>query len=95
MVLAAQRGDPAPVIEADDALRRSLELPPYRALARVKGPGAAELLEQLAAEAVEIAELSDETFAVLAPSAEELADALAGLERPKKRVVVSVDPESV
>ena len=95
VVLAAQRGDPAPVIEADDALRRSLELPPYRALARVKGPGAAELLEQLAAEAVEIAELSDETFAVLAPSAEELADALAGLERPKKRVVVSVDPESV
>jgi len=95
VVLAAQRGDPAPVVNADDALRRTLELPPYRALAKVKGPGAGDLVGQLSPDAVEIAELSDDTFAVLAPSTKVLADALAELERPKARVVVSVDPESI
>jgi primosomal protein N' (replication factor Y) len=95
VVVAAQRGDPRPVIDADASLRRDLALPPFRSLATVKGPGASDLVAQLSCEALEVAELGEQAFAVMAPSVTELADALAGLERPRARVVVSVDPESV
>ncbi len=44
---AAQRADPGVLADAERALRRQLDLPPFGALALLRGPGAAELAERL------------------------------------------------
>jgi primosomal protein N' (replication factor Y) len=95
VVLAAQRGAPGPVIEADAELRRSLGLPPFRAMAHVRGPGAEALVAQIDPREVISARLAEGSFALIADEAATLADALSCLERPKDRVVVAVDPESL
>ena len=95
VILAAQSGDPTDVLRADRELRAQLGLPPYRGFARVRGEGAASFVASLATRHVEIMDLGEGDFAVAAPSPEQLADALAATERPKERLIVSVDPESI
>jgi primosomal protein N' (replication factor Y) len=95
VLLAAQRGAPTAVLEADAELRRSLRLPPFRALAKVRGEGAAAFVAQLDPAAAEVAELEDGAFAVLAADPSALADLLAGVERPRGKVVVAVDLETI
>jgi primosomal protein N' (replication factor Y) len=91
-VIAAQRGAPAEVIEADAALRRELRLAPNRAFALLRGEGAGALAAELGD--LEVALLSGGAFAVSAESPTRLADALAAAPRPRERVVVAVEPDS-
>ena len=72
-------GDPAPLVEAELALRRQLALPPYRALAELSGPGAAEFFGALGLSG---SPLGDGRWLVGADDHRRLCDALAATARP-------------
>jgi primosomal protein N' (replication factor Y) len=93
VVLAAIAGDPGPVVDADLELRRMLGLPPVRAAAVLKGPGAEELAATSQVLGVEVRPLGDGRVALLADDPTDLAGALERAGRPKDRVTVSVDVE--
>ena len=93
VVLAAQDGDPGPVVASDLDLRRMLGLPPFRTAAIVKGPGAASLAHSCRELGIEERPLSDGRIALLAADPTTLADALERAGRPKERVTVAVDAE--
>ncbi|MGH9006711.1 MAG: hypothetical protein ACRDV6_03190, partial [Acidimicrobiales bacterium] len=92
VLVAAIAGDPAPLVERELALRHQLSLPPYRALAELSGPGAAEFFGTLGLSGSGI---GDGRWLVGADDHRRLCDALAGTARPRDRVRVVVDPAGV
>jgi primosomal protein N' (replication factor Y) len=99
---AAARGEPAPVLDAEVAMRRLSALPPFSALAVVSGrlaPAYAESLARAAEEEggdVVVSAAGEGTWVVQAPDDTTLCDLLARVERPPGRGLrVAVDPASV
>jgi primosomal protein N' len=101
VLLAVAAGEPAGVLDAEAAIRRSSALPPFSALALVSGTLAGAYAEALAAAATTNAALSvtplDEArFLVQAPDHQALCDLLAGTARPAGRGLrVEVDPTTL
>jgi primosomal protein N' (replication factor Y) len=97
VVRAALLGDPSRFAEPELERRRVLGYPPAAALALVSGAGAADWAD--AAEApgplplgVELLGPAEDRWLVRAPDAGVLADWLATVPRPQKRVRIEVDP---
>ncbi len=95
-VQAALLADPGRLARAEAARRRDLALPPFGALARVSGPGAAEVVAAAVAAAPPgaLATADDaDGLLVRAGSWDELGPHLATAPRPRgARVRVEVDP---
>jgi len=91
---AAVRADPDLLAEAERPLRRQLGLPPFGALALLRGPGAAEYAAGLTGggASLEVASLADDRYLVRAEDHAALADGLAGVARPAGRLRIEVDP---
>ena len=86
---AAVAADPGLLAKREAARRRELGLPPFRALARVSGDGAAEFVEMLP-----LAVAADgDGFLVRADDWDELGDLLSDTPRPRDaRLRIEVDP---
>ncbi len=95
VVRAAHDGDPEAVLADDLALRQQLGLPPFCAMASLRGDGAAEFAGRLSDAGLSVTPLGEGAFAAVAASTEELCDVLAGTPRPKGPLRVAVDPESI
>lgn len=90
VIQAALLADPSRVAKAEAARRRDLGLPPFGALARVSGAGAAEYV---AATGLAAATGADGAFLVRAATWDELGAALTAAPRPKaSRIRLEVDP---
>ncbi len=97
VLTSAVRADPGRFAEAEAELRRSLDYPPFAALAEVSGKGAIEAVEPLRLR-VDVALLGptdDGRFLVRAGDPETLASALDDLVRTKARIRVAVDPPRI
>jgi len=93
---AAVHADPGRLAVPERALRQVLGLPPFGAVALLRGPGAAAFAEGLAVDpAVEVARVEDDRWMVRAPDHAIMADALAGVPRPAERLRVEVDATEV
>jgi primosomal protein N' (replication factor Y) len=88
VIQALVTADPGVVARAEATRRRSLALPPFGAMARLSGAGAAEFAARLS---LSTAADGDGTL-VRAATWNELADALARAERPVERLRIEVDP---
>ncbi|MGA2835925.1 MAG: hypothetical protein ABSF84_04950 [Acidimicrobiales bacterium] len=96
VLAAAVHADPGLLVEAERPLRRQLGLPPFGALATVRGPGAPEYAEGLrGVTGLEISGIDTERFMVRARDHGALADGLAAVARPAGRLRVEVDPTDV
>ena len=90
---AAVHADPGLLAEAERPVRAQLGLPPFGALALLRGPGAPAFAAGLSgAGAVEVSALAEDRFLVRADDHAALADGLAAVERPSGRLRVEVDP---
>lgn len=90
---AALLADPGRLLASEEPVRKALRLPPFCALALLRGTGAAEMAGVLGKEAgVELSERAEDEWVVRAPSHSVLADALAVAGRPAERVRVEVGP---
>ncbi len=90
---AAAHADPALLAVPERALRLSIGLPPFGALALLRGPGAVAYAEGLrAAGDVTVSSMDPERWLVRAPDHTVLCDALAAVPRPADRLRVEVDP---
>ncbi len=90
---AAVHADPAILAGPERDLRRSLGLPPFGALALLRGPGAADYAGGLRAEGqVTVSSMEADRWLVTAPDHTVLCDALAAVPRPADRLRVEVDP---
>jgi len=90
---AAVHADPGLLEDAERPVRRQLGLPPFGALALVRGPGAPDFAGALInAGSLEVAALAEDRFLVRADDHAALADGLAAVERPAGRLRVEVDP---
>lgn len=94
-IRAALSGDPSVLNDWDLAMRETLHLPPYCALALISGDGAGDYVAGFAGQEVELLGPRDGEWMVKAPSADALADALAAVPRPAGRLRVAVDPVRV
>jgi primosomal protein N' (replication factor Y) len=90
-VVAARRGEPAPLIAAEAAMARELGLPPHVAVCSLRGAGAAAFASALASSQITVTASAD-GFLAVAPSHRELCDALASTPRPHEPLRVEVDP---
>jgi primosomal protein N' (replication factor Y) (superfamily II helicase) len=89
VIQAALFADPGRVAKVEAARRRDLHLPPFGALARISGHGAAEFVAALGAPAAP----DDDGFLVRAADWEALGDVLTAAPRPKgSRLRIEVDP---
>ena len=96
VLLAAARSDPALVATPERALRRTLGLPPFGALATLRGPGAQVYAEGLMSCAgVGVSPGADDRWVLRAADHRVLCDALAAEVRPAERLRVEVDPVDV
>jgi primosomal protein N' (replication factor Y) (superfamily II helicase) len=99
---AVVRGEPAPVLADEVAIRRTSGLPPFSALAVVSGPLAPAYADALAKAArqaregeVVVATAGEGAWLVKATDHDALCDLLARVERPQGRGLrVAVDPPS-
>jgi len=90
---AAVHADPGVLAAAERPVREQLGLPPFGALALLRGPGAPTFAEGLVgAGALEVSALAEDRFLVRADDHAALADGLAAVERPSGRLRVEVDP---
>jgi len=90
---AAVHADPGLLAEAERPVRAQLGLPPFGALALLRGPGAPAFAAGLSrAGAVEVSTVAEDRFLVRADDHAALADGLAAVERPSGRLRVEVDP---
>lgn len=96
---AVSRGEPAPVLEEEVAIRRASALPPFSALAQVSGALAAtyaDALRQAASDAgngVTISPMGEDRYLLRAETHEPLCDLLGAVPRPPGRGLrVEVDP---
>ena len=90
---AAVHADPGLLAAAEEPVRRQLGLPPFGALALLRGPGApvyADGLREVVE--LEVSGLDPERFLVRAGDHATLADGLAEVPRPTARLRVEVDP---
>jgi primosomal protein N' len=97
---ALTKGDPAPVLAAEEAVRRRSGLPPFSALALISGALAVDYAQAVTTAAagseVSVAEVGDRTHLVRAPDHHVLCDFLSGIHRPPGRGLrVEVDPRSL
>ena len=93
---AAVHADPGLLADAERPVRRQLGLPPFGALALLRGPGAPVYAEGLSAlGSLEVSTLADDRFLVRADDLVGLADGLAAVDRPPGRLRVEVDPTDV
>jgi primosomal protein N' (replication factor Y) len=90
---AAVRADPGILADAERPVRSLLGLPPFGALALLRGPGAPTYAEGLSARTtLEVSAVADDRFLVRGDDHRELADGLASVDRPAGRLRVEVDP---
>ncbi len=90
---AAVHADPGILGAAEGPVRRQLGLPPFGALALVRGPGAAAFAEGLGNVAgLEVSGVDADRFLVRAGDHTALCDGLAATARPAERLRVEVDP---
>jgi primosomal protein N' (replication factor Y) len=90
---AAERADPGILAGAERPVREQLGLPPFGALALIRGPGAPVYAEGLRmVGTLEVSALETDRFLVRSGSHAALADGLAAVERPAGRLRVEVDP---
>ena len=93
---AAVRGDPGILADAERPVRRQLGLPPFGALALLKGPGAPAYADLLATGgALEVSAVGGDRYVVRADDHAVLSDGLAAVDRPAGRLRVEVDPTDV
>jgi primosomal protein N' (replication factor Y) len=92
VLTAAVSGNPGPLTDHELSVRRELSLPPFRALAELSGPGAAELFAALGLDGGPV---GDGRWLLRVADHETLCDRLAAVPRPKERVRVMVDPTGV
>ena len=96
VLIAASHADPSLVATPERALREALGLPPFSALATLRGPGAPSYAEGLAGSAeVSVSEGTSDRWVVRAADHRVLCDALASRSRPTERLRVEVDPVDV
>jgi len=102
VLAAVWRGEPAPVLAEEAAVRRLSALPPFAALALVSGVLAPDFAQALAQEAgagggaVTVSTLDEGRFLVRAATHAPLCDLLARVPRPAGRGLrVEVDPASL
>ncbi len=92
---AAAMADPGRLLDDELEIRRTLGLPPFGALAELRGKGAtafAAALETTHPELTVMGPRQDDRFLVRAEDSTALAAALADTPRPAERVSVLVDP---
>ena len=90
---AATQADPAVLDTPERALRATLGLPPFGALAVLRGPGSGAFALGLGAVAgVTAASVDTDRWLVAAPDHQTLCDGLASVPRPAGRLRVEVDP---
>jgi primosomal protein N' (replication factor Y) (superfamily II helicase) len=93
---AAIHADPTLLAVPERALREVLSLPPFGALATLRGPGATAYAEGLRAiDAMSVSSLDTDRWLVRGPDHPTLCDALAAVPRPPGRLRVEVDPVDV
>ncbi len=90
---AAAHADPTLLSVPERALRQALGLPPFGALAVLRGPGGSALADGLRSlDGLTVSLVSEERWLVRAPDHPMLCDGLAAVGRPAERVRVEVDP---
>jgi primosomal protein N' (replication factor Y) len=90
---AALHADPSLVSEPERTVREALGLPPFGALAMLRGPGAAAYADVLArVDGVTTSSHGPDRWLVRAADHPVMCDALASVARPAGRVRVEVDP---
>jgi primosomal protein N' (replication factor Y) len=93
---AALHADPGRLAEPESERRRLLALPPHTVLARVSGAAAGEFVGRLGRpDGIDVLGPRDGAWLVRAADHHRLADALAGVERPRGRLHLQVDPARV
>jgi primosomal protein N' (replication factor Y) len=96
VLAAAVHADPALLAVAEREVRKALDLPPFGALAELRGPGAPFFAEGLRAiEGLRVSATESDRWLVRAPDHRTMADALAAVPRPPERLRVEVDPTDV
>jgi primosomal protein N' (replication factor Y) len=92
-LLAAVRADPDLLAQPETRLRAELGLPPFGALALLRGPGSATYAEGLGTVGtVEVSSMDVDRWLARAPDHAVLCDGLAAVPRPPGRLRVEVDP---
>ena len=89
---AAQRADPTLLSEPERLIRLTLGLPPFGALAVLRGPGGPVYADGLATVAGLGVSADGDRWLVRAPDHTTLCDGLASVPRPTERLRVEVDP---
>ncbi|HEV3367180.1 MAG TPA: hypothetical protein VG054_06910 [Acidimicrobiales bacterium] len=90
---AATHADPTVLAGPERALRQTLGLPPFGAVAMLKGPGASAFAEGLGSiDGISVSWLEADRWSVRAPDHRIMCDALAAVPRPPDRLRVEVDP---
>jgi primosomal protein N' (replication factor Y) len=90
---AAVHADPDLVADAEEPVRRQLGLPPFGALALLRGPGAPTYADGLrAVPGLEVSAVDTDRILVRADDHTVLCDGLAATSRPPDRLRVEVDP---
>ena len=93
VLMAGVHADPGLLADAERPIRHALGLPPFGALAVLRGPGAEEYAQGLrAAPGLEVSATDADRFLVRANGHAALADGLAAVGRPAARLRIEVDP---
>jgi primosomal protein N' (replication factor Y) (superfamily II helicase) len=96
VLTAAVHADPGLLAASERQLRHTLGLPPFGALAVLRGAGGADFAQGLAElETVEVSSTDADRWMVRAADHRLLCDALAAVPRPPGRLRVEVDPTDV
>ncbi|HEX3460498.1 MAG TPA: hypothetical protein VHT49_06310 [Acidimicrobiales bacterium] len=93
---AAVHADPSVLADAERKLRKELALPPFGALALLRGPGSTDYAGGLRTDGrLSLSSSDPERWLVRAADHQVLCDALASTPRPAGRLRVEVDPTDV
>jgi hypothetical protein len=89
---AAVHADPSLLAEPERVIRETLGLPPFGALAVLRGPGGPTFAHALAEVGGLTVSPDGDRWLVRAPDHATLCDGLASVPRPAERLRVEVDP---